>query len=120
MRPGSSTSPGPPAEVLQLDEQAPDFSPGEGQGEGARSRPRAGPAGRIHVRRQFVLTAGPAVHASREAAGKVVAVGAGVDPALCWAHGSLGPTLFRGRRGGCGRGSALVHARRRRSCCPGR
>ncbi|MCB1856247.1 MAG: NADPH:quinone oxidoreductase family protein [Pseudomonadales bacterium] len=99
---------GPPAEVLQLDEQAPDFSPGEGQVKVQVEAAGLGLPDVFMCADNYPLTPALPFTPSQEAAGKVVAVGAGVDPALLGTR-VLGPTLFRDGRGGLAE-FCLMHA----------
>jgi NADPH2:quinone reductase len=90
---------GPPAEVLRLDLDAPDFEPGPGQ---VKVRVEAAGLGLPDVfmcANNYPLTPPLPFIPSQEAAGEIIAVGEGVDPSLLGLR-VLGPTLFQDQRGG--------------------
>lgn len=100
---------GPPADVLVLDENAAKFEPGEGE---VKVRVEAAGLGLPDVfmcLNKYPLTPPLPFTPSQEAAGTVIAVGAGVEEALVGTR-VLGPTLFQAQRGGLA-DECLMHSR---------
>ena len=90
---------GIPAEVMRLDLNSEDFAPGPGQ---VKVRVEAAGLGLPDVfmcGNNYPLTPPLPFTPSQEAAGEVIAVGEGADPALLGTR-VLGPTLFQAQRGG--------------------
>lgn len=99
---------GLPAEVMKLDENAQEFEPGPGQ---VKVRVEAAGLGLPDVfmcGNNYPLTPPLPFTPSQEAAGEVIAVGEGADPALLGTR-VLGPTLFQAQRGGLA-DACLMHA----------
>ena len=90
---------GDPARVLQLEEDAGDFEPGPGQVKVQVEAAGLGLPDVFMCANNYPLTPPLPFTPSQEAAGKVIAVGAGADPALLGTR-VLGPTLFQAQRGG--------------------
>ncbi|MCB1730968.1 MAG: alcohol dehydrogenase catalytic domain-containing protein, partial [Halieaceae bacterium] len=99
---------GPPAEVLKLDEQAADFAPGEGEVKVKVEAAGLGLPDVFMCANNYPLTPPLPFTPSQEAAGKVIAIGAGVDESLLGTR-VLGPTLFRAGRGGLA-DACLMHS----------
>jgi NADPH2:quinone reductase len=100
---------GLPAEVMKLDENAQEFEPGPGQ---VKVRVEAAGLGLPDVfmcGNNYPLTPPLPFTPSQEAAGEVIAIGEGADPALLGTR-VLGPTLFQAQRGGLA-DACLMHAR---------
>ena len=90
---------GNPVEVWQLQEDAEDFVPGPGQLKLAVEAAGLGLPDVLMCHDNYPLTPPLPFTPSQEAAGEVVATGAGVDESLLGTR-VLGPTLFQAQRGG--------------------
>ena len=99
---------GPPAEVLTLDNHAAAFEPGPRQVKVQVEAAGLGLPDVFMCANNYPLTPPLPFTPSQEAAGKVVAVGEGVDSALLGTR-VLGPTLFQAQRGGLA-DECLMHA----------
>ena len=99
---------GPPAEVLKLDGQAADFAPGEGEVKVKVEAAGLGLPDVFMCANNYPLTPPLPFTPSQEAAGRVIAIGAGVDESLLGTR-VLGPTLFRAGRGGLA-DACLMHS----------
>lgn len=100
---------GPPAEVLKLDEGAAEFEPGEGEIKVQVEAAGLGLPDVFMCANKYPLTPPLPFTPSQEAAGKVIAVGEGVDPAMLGTR-VLGPTLFQAQRGGLA-DACLMHSK---------
>ena len=100
---------GPPAEVLKLDEDAADFEPGEGEIKVQVEAAGLGLPDVFMCANKYPLTPPLPFIPSQEAAGKVIAVGKGVNKTMLGTR-VLGPTLFRAQRGGLA-DACLMHSR---------
>lgn len=100
---------GPPATVLQLDNSAEDFEPGPGQVKVKVEAAGLGLPDVFMCADNYPLTPPLPFTPSQEAAGRVIAIGEGVKPALLGTR-VLGPTLFQAQRGGLA-DACLMHAR---------
>lgn len=100
---------GLPADVLKLDENSAAFEPGPGQLKIAVEAAGLGLPDVFMCANKYPLTPPLPFIPSQEAAGKVIAVGDGVDPAILGTR-VLGPTLFQAQRGGLA-DECLMHAR---------
>ena len=90
---------GDPAQVWKLEENAEDFAPGPGQVKVQVEAAGLGLPDVFMCANNYPLTPPLPFTPSQEAAGKVIAVGEGADPALLGTR-VLGPTLFQAQRGG--------------------
>jgi NADPH2:quinone reductase len=99
---------GEPAEVLEFETDADDFEPGPGQVKVQVEAAGLGLPDVFMCRDNYPLTPPLPFTPSQEAAGPIVAVGEGVDPALVGTR-VLGPTLFQAQRGGLA-DACLMHA----------
>lgn len=90
---------GNPVDVWRLDENAQDFEPGPGQLKLAVEAGGLGLPDVLMCHNNYPLTPPLPFTPSQEAAGRVVAVGEGVDAARIGTR-VLGPTLFQAQRGG--------------------
>lgn len=99
---------GPPAEVLQLDENAEEFAPGEGEVKVKVEAAGLGLPDVFMCADNYPLTPPLPFTPSQEAAGEVIAIGDGVDSALLGTR-VLGPTLFQAQRGGLA-DACLMHS----------
>lgn len=90
---------GIPSEVMQLDENAGEFSPGPGEVKVKVEAAGLGLPDVLMCANNYPLTPPLPFTPSQEAAGIVIATGEGVDTALLGTR-VLGPTLFRKQRGG--------------------
>jgi NADPH2:quinone reductase len=100
---------GPPAEVLTLEANEIDFEPSRGQ---VKVRVEAAGLGLPDVfmcADNYPLTPTLPFIPSQEAAGKIIAIGEGVDASLLGTR-VLGPTLFQAQRGGLA-DACLMHSR---------
>ena len=100
---------GDPAQVLKLDEDAGDFQPGPGQVKVQVEAAGLGLPDVFMCANNYPLTPPLPFTPSQEAAGKVVAIGEGVDTSLLGTR-VLGPTLFQAQRGGLA-DACLMHAK---------
>jgi NADPH:quinone reductase len=90
---------GEPQDVWRLEENAEAFEPGPGQVKIKVEAAGLGLPDVLMCRNNYPLTPALPFTPSQEAAGSVVAVGAGVDTTLIGSR-VLGPTLFQAQRGG--------------------
>jgi NADPH2:quinone reductase len=90
---------GRPADVMKLDDNADDFEPGPGQLKVQVEAAGLGLPDVFMCANNYPLTPPLPFTPSQEAAGRVVAVGEGVDASLLGTR-VLGPTLFQAQRGG--------------------
>lgn len=99
---------GDPAEVMTLEENAGDFEPGPGQVKVQVEAAGLGLPDVFMCADNYPLTPPLPFTPSQEAAGRVIAVGEGVDTSLLGTR-VLGPTLFQAQRGGLA-DACLMHA----------
>jgi NADPH2:quinone reductase len=100
---------GPPAEVLTLEQEAEQFEPGAGEVKVQVEAAGLGLPDVFMCANNYPLTPPLPFTPSQEAAGRVTAVGDGVDQALVGTR-VLGPTLFRVGRGGLA-DQCLMHSK---------